>query len=424
VLKLGSMRIAIVGTGVSGLACAHLLHTRHDVTVFEADSRPGGHTHTVRVALPDGEIDVDTGFIVYNERTYPGLVRLFEELGVATQPSDMSFSVSDEETGLEYRGTSPNTVFAQRRNVVRPDFLRMLREVGRFNRQARALLEGEVDPELTLGRLLARGRWSQRFVDWYLVPLGSSIWSADPRSFTEMPAATLARFFDRHGLLSVGDKPEWRTVTGGSARYVEAVLGPLRAEGRLRLSAPVGHVRRQLDGVVLRCAGSTVWELYDHVILATHSDQALDVLDDASPTEKEVLGAITYQRNDAVLHTDLALLPRRRRAWASWNFHRLRTAPGRVTMTYDLTRLQALPTQSRLLLTLNREEVPDPATVLRTFSYEHPVLDSAAVVAQGRHGEISGHDGISYCGAYWGAGFHEDGFQSGLRVCQRLGAGW
>lgn len=392
--------------------------------MFEADPRPGGHAHTVTVGLAEGEHRVDIGFIVYNERTYPGLVRLFDRLGIATRPGDMSFSVSDEETGMEYRGTSPATVFAQPRNAANPAFLRMLVDVGRFNRRARDLLAGAADPHLTLGRFLEDGGWSRRFVDWYLVPLGSSIWSADPTTFTDMPAATLARFFERHGLLSVGEKPRWRTVVGGSATYVEAVLRPLREAGRVRLGTPVSHVRREDGQVLLQAANGGDWESFHHVVLATHSDQALEILDDALPAEKEVLGAIRYQRNDAVLHTDQRLLPVSPRARASWNFHRLERPSERVTMTYDLTRLQGLPTSTPVLLTLNRPEAVDPTAVLGRFNFAHPVLDGAAVVAQRRHAEISGINGVSFCGAYWGWGFHEDGFQSGLRVAERLGGRW
>ena len=366
------MRVAVVGTGVSGLVCAHLLHPRHDVTVYEAEHRPGGHAHTVQAAVDGGALPVDTGFLVYNERTYPGLVRLFARLGVATQPSDMSFSVSDEATGLEYRGSSAGTVFAQRSNALRPRFLRMLVDVGRFNRVARRLLHEDPGPSYTLDDLLAEGRWSRAFVDWYLIPLGSSIWSADPGSFTEMPAVTLARFFDRHGLLSVGDKPDWRTVSGGAAHYVEAVLSPLRAGGRVRLGAPVELVRRSFEGVELRQAGGHATEHFDHVVLATHSDQALQLLADPTPAEKEVLGAVRYRANEVVLHTDARFLPHNRRAWASWNYHRLAVNKDLVTMTYHLNQLQGLATDTPVLVTLNRGEDIDPPACCGASSTRTP----------------------------------------------------
>ena len=417
------MRIAVVGTGISGLVCAHLLAPRHDVTVFEADSRPGGHSHTVHVSVDDRELAVDTGFLVYNERTYPGLVRLFDELGVATEPSDMSFSVSDPASGLEFRGTSANSVFAQRRNLVNPAFLRMLVDVTRFNRAGRRLLMDPPGPDYTLADMLADGRWSEAFREWYLVPLGSSIWSADPTTFTRMPVATLTRFFERHGMLATGDKPSWRTVSGGSVHYVEAVLAPIRAADRLRLSSPVDRITSTEDGVELQCRGQRT-ESFDHVVVATHSDQALAMLADATPTEKEVLGDIAYQCNRVTLHTDARLMPKSRRAWAAWNYHRPATPTDRVTLTYHLNQLQGLPTATPVLVTLNREADIDPSTVLRTFDYAHPVMDSATVAAQARHSQISGRRGVSFCGAYWGSGFHEDGLQSALAVCGGLGVRW
>lgn len=416
------MRIAIVGTGISGLTAAHLLSPRHDVTVFEKEPRPGGHTHTVRVDLADETHHVDTGFIVYNTRNYPGLVRLFERLGVAWKPSDMSFSVSDERVGLEWCGSSPGAVFAQRRNLVRPAFMRMLADVVRFNRALRHLARspaGTRPDGLTLAGLVAERGWSRPFADWYLVPMTAAIWSADPTSVLEMPALTAARFFDQHGLLDLGGRPAWRTVEGGAARYVDAVLGPLGR--RVRLATPVDKIRRRPDGVEVVSAGAGP-ERFDHVILATHSDQALALLSDPTPDERRVLGSVRYQRNHAVLHTDHRLLPRRRRAWASWNAH-VGVAGGerRATLTYHLNRLQGITSSAELCLTLNRSDAVDPDRVLATMDYEHPVLDGAAVAAQAAHDRISGRDGTWFCGAYWGFGFHEDGVESARRVCRRFG---
>ena len=413
------MHIAIVGTGVAGLTCAHLLHGIHDVTVFEAQDRPGGHANTVRVDLPDGPVDVDTGFLVYNERTYPLLIRLFERLGVETGPSDMSFSVSDETAGLEWRGTSPNTVFAQRRNLVRPGFLRMLRDVARFNRLATSSLDEPPDDDVSLADLLARRAWSDEFLHWYLLPLGSAIWSADPATFTGIPARTFAEFFSRHGLLGLGHQPPWRTVPGGSARYVRAVLNPLQAEGRVRMSSPVQKIRRVGGTVELVSAAGP--ELFDHVILATHSDEALELLGDPTTAEREVLGSIPYQDNRATLHTDAGLLPSNRRAWASWNYHRFADAPERATLTYDINRLQGLATTTPVLVTLNRDDAIDPAAVLQRFDYSHPVFDTRGVANQRRQLELSAHQ-TSFCGAYWGYGFHEDGVRSATAICARLGA--
>ncbi len=415
------MRIAIVGSGVSGLVCAHVLGPRHDVTVYEAADRPGGHTNTVEVEVAGDRHRVDTGFIVYNERTYPAFSAMLRHLGVATKDSDMSFSVSDERTGLEWRGTSVSTLFAQRRNLANPAFHRMLIDVARFNRTARRLAtDPAVSPTLTLGELLAQGRWSRQLVDWYLVPLGSAIWSANPASFTAIPASTFARFFDNHGLLRLGDQPQWRTVQGGAACYVDAILGRLR--GRMHLGTGVEKVvRPSSNGSVELLTTDGRLEVFDHVVLATHSDQALRLLGDPSPAERDILGSIRYQPNEATLHTDARLLPRSRRAWASWNYHRMAVDRQEATVTYYLNRLQGLDSRLPILVTLNRGGDIDPRAVLTTFEYNHPVLDASALAAQRRRDEISGRNRTSFAGAYWGYGFHEDGVQSALHVCRTLG---
>ncbi|MDA8301900.1 MAG: FAD-dependent oxidoreductase [Actinomycetota bacterium] len=416
------MRIAIIGTGIAGLTCAHLLTKSHDVTVFERDRRPGGHTNTVRVELGDETHEVDTGFIVYNERNYPGLVKLFDRLGVPTTPSDMSFGVSDAATGIEWRATSPSTVFAQPRNILRPAFLRMLADVVRFNRQTRRLLGAGLINGLTLRELVALGHWSPQMVDWYLAPMVSAIWSAPIGDALDIPAATFARFFDNHGLLQLGAQPRWRTVTGGARTYVERILAPLAH--RVRLATPVTKVVRRADGaeVLTERYGP---EHFDHVILAAHSDQSLDLLGDPSPAERAVLGSIRYQPNIAVLHTDKRLLPRARRAWASWNY-RLGCvgAPevGGATLTYHMNQLQSIDSSHQICVTLNQAEAVDPDRVLGVFEYAHPILDGAAVAAQQRYEEISGIRSTWYCGAYWGYGFHEDGVQSAMRVCRAFGA--
>ena len=412
------MRIAIVGTGVAGLTCAHLLHPHHEVTVFEADGRPGGHAHTHDVEVAGARVSVDTGFIVYNERNYPLLTRLFADLGVATRPSDMGFSMSDERSGVEWSGSSIGALFAQPRNALRPGFWRMLADVARFNREVRLLLD-DGDDDLTLAQYL-EGAFSPEFRDWYLVPMGAAIWSADPATFTEFPARALARFFFNHGLLGLEGRPQWRTVVGGSRTYVERVLAPLA--GRVRLGEPVGKVVRRATGVeVATDAGAS--EAFDHVIVATHSDQALALLSDPTPAEREVLGALRYRSNDAVVHTDQRLLPNRARARASWNWHQGTRVAG-PTLTYDLTRLQGLDTPEPLLLTLNRVDAVDPTRVLAEIRYDHPVYDGAALRAQRRHREVSGVDGVSFAGAYWGYGFHEDGARSALAVCETFGVTW
>ncbi len=414
------MRIAIIGSGVSGQVCAHLLHGRHDIVLFEADDRPGGHSHTHRVELPDGTFNVDTGFLVYNERTYPLFCRLLERLGVATQPSDMSFCVSDRGSGIEWRATSPVTAFAQRRNAVRPEFWRMLVDIARFNRVARGLLDDPPADSFTLADLLASTRWSSEFLDWYLIPLGSSIWSANPSTFTRMPAATFAHFFERHGLLRLRDKPSWRTVTGGSHTYVRKMLDPLRLEGRLRLASPVDKIRREAGRVEIVGPGGL--ESFDHVIVATHSDQALRMLSDADRLERATLGAIRYQPNTATLHTDVRLIPRNRRARASWNYVRGATDSDRATLTYDLNRLQGLSTTTPVLVTLNQDDDIDPELVLARMEYAHPVFDAGAVGAQRHHSQMTGARRTSFCGAYWGNGFHEDGVRSAVQVCRAFGS--
>lgn len=414
------MRIAIIGTGVAGLTCAHLLAPHHDVTVFEAEDRPGGHAHTVTVELERSTHEVDTGFIVYNERNYPLFSQLLRELDVPSRASDMSFAVSDTDAGVEWRGSSPASVFAQPANLARPAFLRMLADIARFNRDARGLLDGPEDLDVTLEDFLARGRWSRGFRDWYLIPMGAAIWSADPSVFAEFPATAFARFFDNHGLLGLGDRPEWRTIVGGSRRYVRAILDPLGP--RVRLGTGVAKVVRRSRGVELLTERGEI-ESFDHVVLANHSDEALRTLADPTDAEREVLSAIRYRANEATLHTDATVLPRRRRARASWNWHQgpATTAP---TLTYDLSRLQGLATSTPVCLTLNRPDAVEPDRVIASMSYRHPVFDSAAMRAQRRHGEISGRDGVSFAGAYWGYGFHEDGVRSAVEVCKNLGVSW
>ena len=414
------MRIAIVGSGIAGMTAAHLLRQQgHDVHVFETDGRPGGHAHTVTVDLPGGPVAADTGFLVYNERTYPLFTRLLADLGVASHPSDMSFSLSDLRCGLEWRGTSLSTVFAQRRNAARPAFLAMLADVIRFNRLARRLLADPSAPSGTLADLLEGHRWSQGFLDWYLVPLGSAIWSADPETFTRIPARTFAEFFSRHGLLGPGDQPAWRTVTGGSTRYVHKILEPFRNRGRLHLGSGVTKVRRHPDGPELLLPEGPA--TFDHVVLATHSDQALELLGDPTDEERAVLGAIRYQPNRATLHTDATLLPQNRRAWASWNYLRPEGPAQGATLTYYLNRLQGFDADRPVLVTLNRDDEIDPDKVVARFDYAHPVIDQATVAVQQRQRALSAGS-VSFCGAYWGYGFHEDGVRSALTVCARFGA--
>jgi predicted NAD/FAD-binding protein len=410
------VKVAVVGAGISGLVCAHLLHDEHDLTVFEANDYAGGHTHTVRVDTSDETHWVDTGFIVLNDRTYPRFERLLTGIGVTTQRSNMSFSVSDGKN-FEYNGASANGLFARRSNLARPSFHRMILDLLRFNREARSLI-GLNGSGPSLGEFLHEGRYSPQFVQRLIVPQASAVWSADPHRMWEFPASMLAEFFANHGMFGLADRPTWLTVKGGSARYVEAIARPLGE--RLRLSSPVRRIERFDDRVEITPAGGEP-ESFDEVVLAVHSDQALRMLCDPSAAEAEVLGAIPYQRNDTVLHTDRALLPRRRRAWASWNFHLQDRPADRTTVTYHMNRLQALRADREFCVTLNKSEAIDPESVIRTMNYDHPVYTPAGLAAQRRWDQVSGVRRTHYCGAYWGYGFHEDGVVSGLRVCERFG---
>ena len=410
------MKVAIVGAGVSGLVAAHLLHREHEITGFEAGDKPGGHANTVRVDTADASHDVDTGFVVFNDRNYPRFERLLAELGVAWQPSDMSFSVADEHGDFEYSATSVSGLFAKRAHLVSPRFHRMVADVVRFQRAARDLLSNGHDP--SLADWLEEQRFSRAFVERLIVPQASAVWSADPRQMSTFPARFLAAFFDNHGMLELRGRPRWRTVRGGSRRYVDAIVRPWRE--RLRLSTPVRAIERHDDGVTVRPAGGEP-ERFDEVVLACHADQALAMLADASDREHEVLGAFPYQPNEAVLHTDRTLLPRRRRAWASWNYHLLDEPAGATTLTYHMNRLQSLEADREVCVTLNRTEAIDPEQVVATFPYAHPVYTAAGQRAQARFEEISGQRRTHFCGAYWGWGFHEDGVVSGSRVAQALG---
>ena len=416
------MRIAIIGSGISGLTAAHRLHPRHDITVFEADRRVGGHAHTVRASLDDGDFDVDTGFIVYNHRNYPVFTRLLSELRVPTQPSDMSLAVRDERHDLEW-GTNLARLFAQRRNLVRPGFVAMIGEVLRWNRLGQRVLAGSVDvDELTpVGDVLADRHFSPRFLDWYLTPLAAAIWSADPVTVDRFPVVTFCRFLDNHGMLSLGERPAWRTVTGGSRRYVDALTAPFA--DRIRTGERVEAIERHADEILVRTASDPSATSFDRVVVATHSDQALGLLADADPLEKEIIGAVRYQPNVATLHTDEAMLPRNPRTWASWNVQVLPGERRQVTMTYHMNRLQSLASRHQLCVTLNRHHDIDPASVIERIDYDHPVFDAGAIAAQRRRAELQGRGGLYWAGAWWGYGFHEDGARSGSEVAALIEPG-
>jgi uncharacterized protein len=414
---MAARRIGIVGAGIAGLTAASELHRAgDDVTVFEAGAHAGGHTDTHTLEVDGREWAVDTGFIVFNDRNYPNFSRLLEELEVASQPIDMSFGVSDDAGEFEWSTRGLRGVFAQPTNLLRHRFLRMLADIPRFNRTARELTAAPGDSP-SLAAFLAAGGFSRYFVERLLVPQAASIWSADPGQMWTFPAAFLAQFFHNHGTLQLRNRPRWRSIVGGSRSYVEALTTPF-AE-RIRLSTPVRSIERR-DGDV-RVHHPAGVEAFDEVVIAAHSDQALRMLDSPSAAEREILGAIPFQRNEAVLHTDQSLMPRREAARASWNFHLMDQHPGRTTLTYDMNRLQRLDAPTRFLVTLNRTDDIDPGRILAVRDYAHPVFTHESMRAQERWAEISGADRIHYCGAYWRWGFHEDGCWSGLRVSAALG---
>ncbi|TDB01707.1 NAD(P)/FAD-dependent oxidoreductase [Halomonas marinisediminis] len=415
-----SRRIAVVGSGIAGMAAAWYLSGRHEVTLFEADARLGGHTATVDVELEGRHYAIDTGFIVFNDWTYPHFQRLMQRLGILSQPTEMSFSVHETTRDFEYNGHTLASLFAQRRNLLRPSFYGLLREILRFNHEAiRAMDEGALDPALTLGTWLEAHGFGAAFQKRYLLPMGAAIWSASLNDLRDFPLQFFVRFFRHHGLLSINHRPQWYTLVGGSRSYIPLLTAPYA--GRIRLSTPVRGIRRLGDGVVVRSALGV--EHFDEVVMACHADQALALLEDPSPVEREVLGALTYQDNEVVLHTDTRLLPRRRRAWASWNY-RLdgRDETARVSVTYDMNILQRLAAPHTFCVTLNDSEAIAPEKVLGRFTYAHPQFTLAGEAAKTRHDEISGtafH--THYCGAYWRNGFHEDGVWSALRVAHALG---
>jgi len=421
--------VAVIGSGISGLAVAHGLARDAAVTLFEAGDYFGGHTHTVDVTLDGVTHGVDTGFLVLNERTYPNLLRLFAELGVETAPSDMSFSVQVPDRGLEWSGSDLNTVFAQRRNLLRPAFWRMLAEVMRFNRVATALAEnGEAAPlDQSIGDFLTEQRFSAEFRDWYFLPMIGCIWSCPTDQMLRFPVATMIRFCHNHGLIQVANRPQWFTVRGGARTYVEKMLQRIPDA---RLNSAVRSVRRLppgrgAAGVLVSTDRGT--ERFDDVVLACHSDQSLKLLADASPAEREVLGAVRYHRNRAVLHTDTTLLPKRRLAWAAWNYERA-SADSReqasVCLHYLINRLQPLPFTTPVVVSLNPLTEPAAATVHGEFDYSHPVFDAAAIAAQQRLPQLQGQAHTWFCGAWTRYGFHEDGLMSGLSVIAGLRAAW
>ena len=438
------MRVAIIGSGVAGMTAAYRLQQRgHEITVYEANSYFGGHTATMDIERHGRQWAIDTGFIVFNDWTYPNFIALLDELNVEWQFSDMSFSLRCEKTGLEYNGTSVNSLFAQRLNALRPSFLRMIYDILRFNKEAKQFLvnslsvrpelvegflnstrtlrqtqdERNTDQDITLAEFIKRGRYSEAFTERYIVPMGRAIWSATESAMLEFPARFFFEFFDRHGFLNVDNRPVWRAIKGGSREYARKLVASF--QHCIRLNTPVASVSRTAEQVLIRTARGEVGT-YDQVVFACHSDQALRMLEQPSIAEREILAAFPYQENKVMMHTDMRLLPRKPLARAAWNYHLLDRKQDRVALTYDMNVLQRLDAPEKFLVTLNRNQDIDPATVLGSYVYHHPVYTPGAVAAQKRYAEVNGVNRTYFCGAYWGNGFHEDGVVSAQKMLQRF----
>jgi predicted NAD/FAD-binding protein len=412
------MKIAIIGSGIAGLTCAHLLNRRHDVTVFEAGDWVGGHTHTVQVSVEGRQYAVDTGFIVFNDWTYPNFIRLLGQLGVSFKPTEMSFSVNDPDSGLEYNGNNLNSLFAQRRNLLSPGFWGMLRDILRFNKEAqRDLNELRIDADMTLDDYLKAGGYGERFILHYIVPMGAAIWSMPMAEMLNFPLQFFVRFFKNHGLLSVSDRPQWQVIEGGSSAYIAPLTAAFK--DRIRLNCPVKRVDRDEHGVVIHSPAGI--EHFDKVVFACHSDQALQILASPSEAERAILGALPYADNEVVLHTDTQLLPTRKLAWASWNYRLSGAGHTHAAVTYDMNILQGIESDTTFCVSLNQSAGINPNKVLARFTYAHPQFSLAAVAAQNRWAELDGVRHTHYCGAYWANGFHEDGVVSALRVAAAFG---
>jgi len=410
------MKIAVIGTGISGNVAARHLCREHDITVFEAGDHIGGHSHTHDISH-DGEAHaIDTGFIVFNDWTYPNFMALLDEIGAASVPTEMSFSSRCEASGIEYNGASLNRLFSQRRNLLRPGFYAMIRDILRFNSESRELL-GSSDEGLTLEHYLQGKNYGRLFVNNYIVPMGAAIWSTDPKKMLDFPACHFVRFFANHGLLNIKNRPQWYVIAGGSREYVNRLVAPFR--DRIRLGEAVVSVRRLPTHVELHTA-SGMKECFDYVFIASHSDQALSMLSEPTRLEQEVLGAIPYQHNEVVLHTDTSLLPRNKCAWAAWNYLRKRSDSGQVSVTYNMNILQKLQSSTTFCVTLNDSQNINPDKILRRIRYQHPVFTTAGIRAQQRQQQINGRNRTWYCGAYWRYGFHEDGVISALHALQNF----
>lgn len=413
-------KIAIIGSGISGLTCGHLLNQKHDITLFEARDRLGGHTHTFKVQDKHHHWQVDTGFIVFNDRTYPNFRRLMAQLQVPSKPTEMSFSVQCPNSGLEYNGHNLDTLFAQRSNLIKLSFWKLIFEIVRFNKLCKGLAhKDDLDTQLTLGHFLAQHDFKQSFSEQYLLPMGAAIWSASISEMHEFPVAFFIRFFNHHGLLNITDRPQWYVIEGGSKQYIEPLTKSFK--DKIRLATPIQSVSRNKEGVLITDHSGNQQQ-FDEVIFACHSDQALKLLADAEPLEQELLSKITYKDNDVVLHRDTSLMPTRRKAWAAWNYRLTQEQDKAAQVSYNMNILQGFADHAPdFIVTLNQSDRIDDSKVIERFTYAHPQFTLPAIQAQAQRDEICGQNHTHFCGAYWYNGFHEDGVRSALDVCKRFG---
>jgi predicted NAD/FAD-binding protein len=413
-------KIAVIGAGISGLLSAYLLNRQHDVTLFEANKYLGGHTHTKKVQSGGKEYNVNTGFIVFNDWTYPNFIKLMDQIGVVSEASEMSFSVRDENTGIEYNGTSFNSLFAQRSNLLKPSFWFMIRDILRFNKQTVEMLENDTIPEgQTLGEFVNKYGYGDRFVNHYIIPMGAAIWSASVNVMMEFPLRFFLKFFSNHGMLSVDNRPQWRVITGGSRAYIEPLIKSFK--DNIHLNTPIASVKRSSENVTIKTCAGDEYE-FDQVVFACHSDQALGMIDEPSQAENDILGAIPYQQNEVVLHTDRRLMPKRKLAWAAWNYHIPQRLSEYAMVTYHMNALQNFEeAPDDFMVTLNRTAEIAPGKIIDKYDYAHPVFTMDGIAAQQRHSEINNKNRSHFCGAYWFSGFHEDGVNSALRVAESFG---
>ena len=411
------MKIAIIGSGISGLTAAYLLNKQHKITLFEKNDYIGGHTHTHDITIGEQTFSVDSGFIVYNEKTYPNFIKLLDILNVERQKTTMGFSVKSDVKNLEYAGNSLKSVFAQKRNYFRPSFLRMLADIIRFNKKAKTDLS--MSPEITLGQYLNQGSFSQSFINHYIIPMGAAIWSTTGELMMDMPALFFIKFFNNHGLLQTKDRSGWWVIKDGSKEYVKKIIESFKKQ--IRVKSEIKAIKRAVGKIIITHTAKDEEDIFDAVVIGTHSNQALKLLADPSDKEREILGAIPYQTNSALLHTDTSILPKNKLAWASWNYYLDQDKKNPVMLTYNMNILQRLDSDETFCVTLNGSDYIDQNKIIKVLNYEHPLFTHESIKAQSRKNEISGVNNTYYCGAYWRNGFHEDGVISALDVCRNFG---